>query len=608
LVQTEKPLGINNYGTIPHLIGSRVTLGDKHCHEGQVRIATEKVRDRHDEVIVTEKVDGCLNSRVVVLTDKGNIPIGRIVNQKLPVLVASYNESNQIIEYKRILEYHKQHYNDKWIKVKITSTKQGNHHLVITVTPNHLFYCKRGNDILNVQAIDLKIGDKVFQSADKIDTEAYQIILGGLLGDSSFLHTGPNHHYGFAFGHSLSQEGYFIYKMRLLGGLVHETTRQRGGFEGSKENRRAYSHHTPYVDDLITKNCIVDGKKGITTQWIKQLNPLGLAIWYMDDGSCRFSSMQRPRLHIATNGFPFHQAQMLSDMLRFKFNIDNGVYDYKGATIVCTADGTERFFDLIYPYVPQCMKYKLPPKYKNRACVLEGFFGLYSSQSLIETTVVDIDYNGKVYEGENWQYDLTVEDNHNYFASDILVHNSNVGVALLNGEIIALTRAGYKAETSPYEQHWHWNNWVKSNESRFRYILKEGERIVGEWLMQAHGTRYNLMHEPFVVFDLMKEHDRVSYNELLERTYGFQHPHLLYRGNRPLSIEAALNILGEHGYHGAIDLAEGCVWKIERKGIVDFMCKYVRPDKEDGIYLPEKSKLDPVWNWYPYGYILKEDK
>jgi hypothetical protein len=53
-----KPLGAKSYGHIAHLPGSRMGPGDHKCHEGQKRIATEKPRDRHDEVIVQEKLDG----------------------------------------------------------------------------------------------------------------------------------------------------------------------------------------------------------------------------------------------------------------------------------------------------------------------------------------------------------------------------------------------------------------------------------------------------------------------------------------------------------------------------------------------------------------------
>lgn len=134
----------------------------------------------------------------------------------------------------------------------------------------------------------------------------------------------------------------------------------------------------------------------------------------------------------------------------------------------------------------------------------------------------------------------------------------------------------------------------------FRYVLQEGERVCGEWLMQAHGTIYKLPHEPLVIFDLMKDHTRLQYDALLNRVKqgGFTVPKLLHRGN-PISIQYAIDILGEHGYHGAVDKAEGCVWRIERKGVVDFLVKYVRPEKTDGIYLPEISKKEPIWNWFP---------
>ena len=47
-----KPLGRRAYGSIGHLPDSRMGPGDHHVHEGQARICTEKVRDRHDLVIV----------------------------------------------------------------------------------------------------------------------------------------------------------------------------------------------------------------------------------------------------------------------------------------------------------------------------------------------------------------------------------------------------------------------------------------------------------------------------------------------------------------------------------------------------------------------------
>ena len=70
-----KPLGIKNYGSIAHLPNSRMGAGDHHCDKGQARIATEKARDRHDTIIVQEKLDG---SNVGAARIDGAIyPLGR---------------------------------------------------------------------------------------------------------------------------------------------------------------------------------------------------------------------------------------------------------------------------------------------------------------------------------------------------------------------------------------------------------------------------------------------------------------------------------------------------------------------------------------------------
>ncbi len=166
-------------------------------------------------------------------------------------------------------------------------------------------------------------------------------------------------------------------------------------------------------------------------------------------------------------------------------------------------------------------------------------------------------------------------------------------------EIIALVRRGYLARTSPFEMHHLFADWVEQNKARFRAVLTDGERLCGEWLAQAHTTRYKLPHEPLVVFDLMQGHERVTYDELVTRTTPVQFitPGLIHRGE-PVSIEKVLTLL-EPSRHGAIDPVEGAVWRVERQGRVDFLAKYVRPDKVDGLYLRGITSSEDVWNWHP---------
>lgn len=190
-------------------------------------------------------------------------------------------------------------------------------------------------------------------------------------------------------------------------------------------------------------------------------------------------------------------------------------------------------------------------------------------------------------------------DKHDIVIVQEKLDGSNVGVARIDGNLYPLTRAGYLATTSKYEQHHSFNDWVIQNTARFLDALMDGERLCGEWLCQAHGTRYNLKHEPFVVFDLMRGKERASYYELEERfSDKFVIPWVLNEGDS-LSIESAMQYLGNNGFSGAIDRAEGCVWRVESRGVFDFIVKYVRPDKQDGIYLPEVSGKEAIWNWLP---------
>jgi hypothetical protein len=205
-------------------------------------------------------------------------------------------------------------------------------------------------------------------------------------------------------------------------------------------------------------------------------------------------------------------------------------------------------------------------------------FGVHAGQAAICTTKVR-DQKDRVYVQEK-------------------LDGSNVAVANIDGVLVALSRSGYEARTSPYVQHHIFADWVAANLTMFDF-LKPGERVAGEWLAQAHGTRYALTHEPFVAFDIMRNgHERATYDEVLDRTRcRLVMPQLI--AENPITVEGAMFHLGRRGWHGALDPAEGCVWRVERDGKVDFLAKYVRPDKVDGCYLPEVSGKEAIWNWKP---------
>lgn len=176
---------------------------------------------------------------------------------------------------------------------------------------------------------------------------------------------------------------------------------------------------------------------------------------------------------------------------------------------------------------------------------------------------------------------------------------SCVGIVREDGKLVARGREGRLAAESLNDARRMFAAWVAENEARLDDVVREGEALVGEWLALAHGTRYELTHELFVPFDIVRgpARERATTAELAERiaATGLVMPATVHRGP-PIAIDAACMLLGEHGRHGAIDPPEGLVYRVEKAGRVVLVAKWVRPDKVDGSYLPENSGKDALYH------------
>jgi hypothetical protein len=165
--------------------------------------------------------------------------------------------------------------------------------------------------------------------------------------------------------------------------------------------------------------------------------------------------------------------------------------------------------------------------------------------------------------------------------------------------IVAYGRDGGLAAASLNEGRRLFAAWVEANAARFREVLGDGERIAGEWLALAHGIRYELPHEPFVVFDVFCKDQRANREDVRERARrGKMTMAGLVHEGAPIAIEDAVKRL-RRGFSGAREMPEGVVYRIERKGRVIDVAKWVRGDKVDGELLPEKTGREAVWNWRP---------
>lgn len=198
-------------------------------------------------------------------------------------------------------------------------------------------------------------------------------------------------------------------------------------------------------------------------------------------------------------------------------------------------------------------------------------------------------------------------DRHDFIVVQEKLDGSCVSVARVGDDVLPLIRAGYAADASPRRQHQLFDAWVRHHRERFLGLLANGERVAGEWLIQAHGTRYALPHEPFVAFDVLVGTKRVcTVAELTTRAQplGFVVPRVVHAGG-PIAIEAVLDRLEPSG-HGALDAVEGAVWRVERRGVTDFLAKFVRHEKQDGRFLECHGATTELWNVEPAAVLPQE--
>jgi len=204
-----------------------------------------------------------------------------------------------------------------------------------------------------------------------------------------------------------------------------------------------------------------------------------------------------------------------------------------------------------------------------------------------------------IHEGQERICTTKARDKHDVIIITEKLDGSNVGIAKHEGKILAIVRAGYLAVSSKYEMHHHFAEWVRQREDRFQSALQDGERIAGEWLLQAHGSKYAITNPEklFVAFDLFKGQQRTLFSQLrqLATTHSIAHVKPIHEGG-PLPIEDALKLLGNGSF--GVDEPEGVVYRVERQGKFDFMGKFVHHSKVDGKYLvKDGEQLPALWNY-----------
>lgn len=190
-----------------------------------------------------------------------------------------------------------------------------------------------------------------------------EIVFGTLLGDGYLRPTNGNSgncSYALSCCHGEKQIDYLKWKFSEFEEFVM-TKDFRINTRNFRGNAPTYSFSTishPFLNVAHSICYWNNGKKDISSQWLEQLTPLSIAVWYMDDGSL---NKRYHTIVLCTNSFSQIGQQLAIDYLYNQYGIRAVLESRRNQQTVLriNASQSRKFIELVAPHVPSCMKYKL---------------------------------------------------------------------------------------------------------------------------------------------------------------------------------------------------------------------------------------------------------
>ena len=165
-----------------------------------------------------------------------------------------------------------------------------------------------------------------------LSEEVKQIILGSLLGDGSLKIDKGYRYARFSFRHSWNQKEYFFWKVERLS----EISPKKAWFiqkpdKGSFSRNLKLRYQSRALLSLTQLYYLTHKRKKlwIRRKWLNYLNPLGLAIWWFDDGSIIANGRKGV---ICTDGFEKKEVKRLIRFLKVVWQIETKIGKVKKKT------------------------------------------------------------------------------------------------------------------------------------------------------------------------------------------------------------------------------------------------------------------------------------
>jgi len=362
----------------------------------------------------------------VKLADGTHELLGKIVDEKLPVEVLSYDFDSGEIVPRRVVNWFNNGRAEEFLRFIVERAGGGSGHgrANLAMTRNHLIATPGGWR----EAEEIQVGDRVMLAQPhRLSSLQWQVVLGGLMGDANLSKPvrAEAASARFRMGHGVKQLAYLDWKASLLGNIGQSRTTNAKG--------AGFVDLTPLSELAEIREAVYlgDGHKHLSWDYLKALTPLALAIWYCDDGTfqVRAKGLQERtregsgRSEVCVQSLSSGSRQRLVEHLAGAFDLRPKL-TARGARqmpfLVFAKDETAKLHELIAPYMHPSMQYKLLERFRGRFAVTPEFVDPTLLPTPARVLDIQVEHDRKRMD----RFDIEVEGSHNYLADGVIVHNS----------------------------------------------------------------------------------------------------------------------------------------------------------------------------------------
>jgi recombination protein RecA len=366
---------------------------------------------------------GCMTyGTKVTLADGTQEKIGKIVNQRRDVEVLSYDaETGQMVP-RKIANWFNNGRAERFLQFTVAKSG-GNGRAQFAATENHLIRGPGGW----LSAGELIVGDRVIIAEPKrLSRQQEELILGALMGDGCL---SPNRRgrsgTRLRMGRGAQPAAYLDWKVSLLGNIRCARTENARG--------AVFADFTPLPELAELHDAVYfgDGKKHLSSDYLKALSPLALAVWYMDEGclTVRSKGIQERtrggtgRIEICVEAMSPGSRERLAAYLHDTYGLEARLRasGARGIPVLqFTTSASEKFQRLVARYIHPSMAHKLLPRFRQQFNVTPEF--MPAEMQLMPAKILDIHVKPPTRSMN--RFDIEVEGCHNYFVDGVMVHNS----------------------------------------------------------------------------------------------------------------------------------------------------------------------------------------